>query len=71
MADTSDERVRPYVVIALSGSTGKAKKYQDCQIIPHGDPFIATHTQVYGPASLRECEKWKASHCDRSDKATG
>ena len=68
MADKSDDRVRGYVVIALAASTGK--KYEDCQVIPWGDPYLAIYGQVYGPASQKDCEKWQAANCGKSDKAT-
>lgn len=68
MADKSDERLRAYVVIALAASSGK--KYEDCRVIPHGDVFPAIYSQVFGPASQKECEKWQAANCGKSDKAT-
>lgn len=67
MADKSDERLRGYVVIALTASAGK--KYEDCKVIPHGDVYPATYSQVYGPASRKDCEKWQAANCGKSDKA--
>jgi hypothetical protein len=68
MADKSDERLRGYIVIALTESTGK--KYEDCKVIPYGDIYAAIYSQVYGPASEKDCEKWKAANCGKSDKAT-
>ena len=68
MADKQDERLRGYIVIALSASTGK--KYEDCKVVPHGDMIAAIYTQVFGPASQKDCEKWMASNCGKSDKAT-
>jgi len=68
MTDKSDERLRGYIVIALTGSTGK--KYEGCMVIPHGDVYPAIYSQVYGPASQKDCEKWKAANCGKSDKAT-
>ena len=67
MADT-DDRERGYIVIALTASTGK--KQEGCKVIPHGDPFSAIHTQVFGPASQKDCEKWMAANCDKSGKTT-
>lgn len=67
MADKDDERERGYIVIALTASTGK--KYEDCKVIPYGDPFVATHSQVFGPALQKDCEKWMAANCGKSDKA--
>ena len=61
MAEKPDNRLRGYVVIALSGTTDK--KHQDCKIIPHGEPYPAIYTQVFGPASQRECKKWVAANC--------
>jgi hypothetical protein len=34
MADKHDERLKGYIVIALTASTGK--KYEDCKVIPQG-----------------------------------
>ena len=61
MAEKSGERLRAYVVIALTGTTGK--KYHDCKVIPHGDVYAAIYSQVFGPASRKDCEKWSASNC--------
>lgn len=61
MAEKSDDRLRAYIVIAQSGTTGK--KFEDCRVIPHGDMYPATHNQVFGPASEKECQKWAASNC--------
>ena len=68
MADKHDERLKGYIVIALTASTGK--KYEDCKVIPHGDVFPAIYSQVFGPASQKDCEKWAAANCGKSDKAT-
>lgn len=68
MADKDAERLRGYIVIALTAST--AKKYQDCKAIPHGDVHPAIYSQVFGPASQKDCEKWMAANCGKSDKAT-
>jgi len=68
MADKQDERLRGYIVIALSASTGK--KYEDCKVVPHGSIIPATHNQVFGPASQKDCEKWMAANCGKSGKAT-
>ena len=63
-----DDRERGYIVIALTGGTGK--KQEDCKVIPHGDVYPAIYSQVFGPASQRECEKWKNSNCGKSAAAT-
>ncbi|MEK6283046.1 MAG: hypothetical protein AABN95_22025 [Acidobacteriota bacterium] len=68
MPDKDDERLKGYIVIALTASTGK--KYEDCKVIPHGDPYPAIYSQVFGPASQKDCEKWMAANCDKSNKAT-
>ena len=68
MADKSDDRLRGYIVIALTASTGK--KYDDCKVIPSGDVFPAIYSQVFGPASQKDCEKWTAANCGKSGKAT-
>lgn len=63
-----DDRQRAYIVIALTAGAGK--KHEDCKVIPHGDVYPAIYTQVFGPASQRDCEKWKNANCGKSDKAT-
>ena len=68
MADKSDDRLRGYIVIALTESAGK--KYEDCKVIPYGDVYAATYSQVFGPASQKECEKWQHANCGKSGKAT-
>ena len=68
MADKQDERLRGYIVIALTASTGK--KHEDCKVIPHGDVYPAIYSQVFGPASEKDCQKWMAANCVKSDKAT-
>lgn len=55
------DRERAYVVIALTGSTGK--KQEGCRVIPHGEIYPAIYSQVFGPASQRDCEKWMQSNC--------
>jgi hypothetical protein len=67
MAD-KDDRERGYIVIALTASSGK--KYEDCKVIPHGDPYPAIYSQVFGPASQKDCEKWVAANCGKSGKPT-
>lgn len=67
MVDKQDDRLKGYIVIALTASSGK--KYDDCKVIPQGDVFAAIYTQVFGPASQKDCEKWAASNCGKSDKA--
>ena len=70
MAENPDDRERAYIVIALTGTTGK--KHEDCKVIPYGDVYAATYSQVYGPASRKDCEKWAASNCTgRVDKPQG
>ena len=68
MADKQDERLRGYIVIALTGST--TKKYEDCKVIPYGDVFPAIYSQVFGPESQKDCEQWTKANCAKSDKAT-
>jgi hypothetical protein len=67
-SESDTERQRAYIVIALTASTGK--KYEDCRVIPHGDLYPAIYSQVFGPASQRECEKWKHANCGKSGAAT-
>jgi len=61
----SQDRERGYVVIALTEST-KKKSYEGCRVIPHGEVYPAIYTQVFGPASQRDCEKWVAKNCSKS-----
>ena len=68
MADKSEERLRGYVVI--SKTLVEAKKYEGCKVIPSGEPYPAIYRQVFGPASKRDCDKWVASNCSKSTKAT-
>jgi hypothetical protein len=63
MADKQD-RERGYIVIALSASTGK--KHEDCKVIPYGDVYPATYSQVFGPASQKDCDKWLAANCGKA-----
>ncbi|HYN85992.1 MAG TPA: hypothetical protein VER32_12120 [Pyrinomonadaceae bacterium] len=60
------DRERAHIVIALTGTTGK--KHEGCRVVPHGEPYPAIYSQVYGPASQRDCEKWMASNCSRAAK---
>lgn len=62
----SEERERGYVVIALTENTEKKKEHEGCRVIPHGEVYPAIYTQVFGPASQRECEKWAAKNCSKS-----
>ena len=68
MPDKDDERLRGYIVIALTESTGK--KYDDCKVIPLGDQYAGIYTQVFGPESQKDCEKWMAANCDNPNKPT-
>ncbi|HEX5708357.1 MAG TPA: hypothetical protein VFX96_13725 [Pyrinomonadaceae bacterium] len=61
------DRERAYIVIALVERTGK--KHEGCRVIPHGELFPAIYSQVFGPASQRDCEKWMNSNCGRPVKA--
>ena len=63
MANKHEERERAYIVIALTASAGK--KYEDCKVIPSGDPYPAIYSQVFGPASQKDCEKWMAANCGK------
>jgi hypothetical protein len=68
-ADKSDDRERGYVVISTTLEQ-EANKYENCKVIPYGDVYPAIYRQVFGPASQRDCEKWTASNCAKSTKAT-
>lgn len=50
-----------FIVIALTASDGE--KHKGCRVVPDGDPYVAIYSQVFGPASRQECEKWMADHC--------
>ena len=63
-SDSETERQRAYIVIALAASTGK--KHEGCKVIPHGEVYPAIYSQVFGPASQRECEKWENANCGKS-----
>jgi hypothetical protein len=45
-----------FIVIARAVSVGD--KHQDCSVIKADALCPATHNQVFGPASCKECEKW-------------
>ena len=51
-----------YIVAALVASSGE--KEQDCMVVEEDAIIIATHRQVYGPASREECEQWAAENCE-------
>jgi hypothetical protein len=53
-----------YIVIARVGT-----KYEGCRIIPEGDPYPAIYTQVFGPASKEECERWLRENCEEREGA--
>ena len=63
-SESDADRQRAYIVIALTAGTGK--KHEDCKVIPHGDPYPAIYSQVFGPASQRECEKWAHANCGKA-----
>lgn len=50
-----------YIVIALAASTDT--NFEECQIIAEGTQFVATHKQVFGPASEEDCEQWVVENC--------
>ena len=62
MGDKSDDRLRAYVVISR---TLVGDDYQDCKVIPSGEPFPAIYRQVFGPASEKDCKQWAARNCDK------
>jgi hypothetical protein len=66
---SEEERLRAYVVIALTGAGEKKKEYEGCRVIPSGEIYPAIYSQVYGPASQRDCEKWAAKNCSKSGGA--
>ena len=46
-----------YIVIRLTTGEGS------CKIIREDEIYAAIYSQVYGPASRDECEKWVAGNC--------
>ncbi len=46
-----------YIVIRLTTGEGP------CKIIREDELYAAIYSQVYGPASRDECEKWVAGSC--------
>jgi len=67
---SEEERLRAYIVIALVGGGGEKKKeHEGCRVIPNGEVFPAIYSQVFGPASQRDCEKWAAKNCSKSGGA--
>ena len=67
-SESDNDRQRAYVVIALTASAGK--KCEDCKVIPRGDVYPAIYSQLYGPASRRDCEKWRNANSGKSGPAT-
>jgi hypothetical protein len=51
-----------FIVAALTVSSGE--KHEDCIIVEEGSIIIATHSQVFGPASRSECERWVSENCE-------
>jgi len=51
-----------FIIIARTASVGD--KHQDCLLIKADAPCPATHNQVFGPASRKECEKWLREDCE-------
>jgi hypothetical protein len=50
-----------FIVIALTASDGE--KHKGCRVVPDGSPYARIYSQVFGPASREECEKWIADNC--------
>jgi hypothetical protein len=50
-----------FVVIALAGAAGDL--HLGCRVVPRGSIFPAIFRQVFGPASLGECQSWIAERC--------
>jgi hypothetical protein len=58
----SDDKAGEFIVIALT-SGSKPGNAKGCSIIPKGNVFQATHSQMFGPASRSDCEKWVQKNC--------
>ncbi len=65
----TDDRGERFIVIALTGSTGR--KHTGCRLVHDDDMYPAIYSQVFGPASRPECEEWMEVHCgyDEGDPA--
>ncbi|HEY0151551.1 MAG TPA: hypothetical protein VGB92_06115 [Longimicrobium sp.] len=50
-----------FIVIALTGSEGE--KHQGCKTLPENAIYPRIYSQVFGPASREECERWTAEKC--------
>ncbi len=61
MQDKNNNQEAQYVVAARVGT-----KYEDCIVAEESDMIIATHTQVFGPASKQKCEQWRDKNCKGS-----
>ena len=77
MTDTSQSNSSAedrFKVIALTVSVGD--KHEDCSVIKADAVFPTIYSEVFGPASLEECEKWLQENCncpkeDSSQVASG
>ena len=63
MAGKSDDRLRGYIVIS---KTLVGEDYQDCKVIPSGEPYPSIYRQVFGPASEKDCKQWVAKNCKKA-----
>lgn len=63
MGGRSDDRLRGYIVIS---KTLVGEDYQDCKVIPSGEPYAAIYRQVFGPASEKDCKQWVAKNCKKA-----
>ena len=64
MTDTSQSNSSAedrFKVIALTVSVGD--KHEDCSVIKADAVFPTIYSEVFGPASLEECEKWLQENC--------
>ena len=57
-----------YIVISYSSDM---PKYTDCQVVEEDALYQATHSQVFGPASKSECEKWLSEKCTPREEGKG
>lgn len=62
MGKSNSSAENQFIVIARTVSVGD--KYQDCSVIKADAQYLATHNQVFGPASCEECEKWLRENCE-------
>lgn len=58
---------KKFIVAALTVSL--PTKHEQCIVAREGDPIIATHSQIFGPASEDACKKWADENCGKAAEA--